>query len=245
MGELLRYDHKRCLRASHPNGRVSNLGKSFMLFSSLALLRVMPERRNYIANSKDPHMSGLLILIVAALWAVIGFALWKRLVRPHIHSSGRLFIATLVLAAIWFVGPVLDEILGARSFARACAEMPEVKFHGPLSIGAGAFFDDQGTPRWTNAEEFAAIKRKGSIWNDLFGDRQEWIELSKWPIPIYQSHSTYFAKSTGTPMVESYYRTSPGGWIRRALQWSIQAPYQCIGSGRFPADEERIVFRTN
>ena len=93
-------------------------------------------------------MSGLLILIVVAVWAAIGFAIWKRLVRPRIQSSGKLIVVTLALAAIWFVGPVLDEILGAKSFEQACTEMPEVKFHGPLAIGPGAFFDEQGTPRW-------------------------------------------------------------------------------------------------
>lgn len=190
-------------------------------------------------------MSGLLILIVAALWAALGFALWKRLIRLHIRSSGKLIVVSMVLATIWFVGPVLDEILGAKSFERACAEMPGLKFHGPLAIGPGEFFDEQGTPRWTNAEEFSAIKRNSKAWYDLFDDRQEWIELSNWPMPIYQSHSIYFAKSTGMPMVESYHRTSPGGWIKRVLQWGIQAPYQCIGSGQFPADEERIVFKTN
>ena len=188
-------------------------------------------------------MSGLLILIVVALWAALGFVLWKWLIRPHIHSSGKLIVVSLVLAAIWFVGPVLDEILGAKSFEQACAEMPEVKFHGPLAIGPGAFFDEQGTPRWTNAEEFSAIKRNSKAWYDLFDVREEVTRVQSWPIPIFQSHSIDFARASGKPIVESYFRISPGGWIKRALAWGTQGPYECPRGGRFPSDQEFLVFK--
>jgi hypothetical protein len=189
-------------------------------------------------------MSGLFMIVVAA-WAVLGFAIWKRLVRPRIQSSGKLVVVTLALAVIWIVGPILDEILGARSFERACNEMPEVKFHGPLAIGPGAFFDEQGRPRWSNEDAFFAIKRNSKAWYDMFGVREEVIRVRSRPIPIFQSHSVDFAKASGDPIGESYFRISPGGWARRSLALGEYGPYQCPRKGRFPGDPEFIVFRAD
>jgi hypothetical protein len=187
-------------------------------------------------------MSALIILVVALVWARIGFVLWRWLIRPRIKSPRALYATTLALAGIWLVGPVLDEILGAREFAQACREIPEVKFHGPVAIGTGSFFDEHGKPRWKNDDEFSAIKRNTKDWYQIFDERQEWTQLRRWPMPIFQSRSIYFVKSTGQSSVDSYYRTSPGGWIKRVTGWGMQAPYQCPRRGVFPVDEARIVY---
>lgn len=190
-------------------------------------------------------MSALIVVVVALVWARIGFVLWRWLIRPRIKSPRALSATTLALAGIWFVGPVLDEILGAREFARACREMPEVKFFGPVAVGPGAFFDDQGKPRWSNEDEFSAIKRNTKDWYGLFDVRMDWTKLQTWPIPIFQSRSTDFVKSSGAPIVVSFYRASPGGWIKRVIAWDMHAPYQCPRKGHFPRDEEFITFREN
>jgi hypothetical protein len=188
-------------------------------------------------------MSALIALAAIVIWAWFGALLWKRLIRPRFKSPVAIAIVTALLACIWLIGPVIDEILGAREFGRACQEMPKVKFHGPVVVGPGAFFDQLGNPRWKNSDEFSAIKRSTKVWDQLFDDRQEWTTLQKWPIPILQSRSVYFQRSTGRVSVESYYRTSPGGWLRRVTGWSVQAPYQCPSKGIFPVDEARIAFQ--
>lgn len=188
-------------------------------------------------------MSALIIVVVVILWAGLGFVLWKVLVQPHIRSRGLLVVTTLILAGIWFIGPILDEILGASEFERVCNEMPEVKFHGPVAIGPGAFFDEGGNPRWKNEDEFFRIRRETKAWDAFFDVRQEWVKLHTWPIPIYEARTTDFVKRTGQPVVDSYYRTSPGGWIKRLLQWGLQGPYQCPSKGRFPPDQEWIAFK--
>lgn len=53
-------------------------------------------------------MSGLIIFVVVALWAGLGFVLWKILVRPRVRSVTALYAATASLALLWFVGPVAD-----------------------------------------------------------------------------------------------------------------------------------------
>ncbi|HEX8011977.1 MAG TPA: hypothetical protein VF814_13740 [Casimicrobiaceae bacterium] len=188
-------------------------------------------------------MSALIILVVVILWAGLGFVLWKSLVRPHVRSRWVLVVTTLALAGIWFIGPILDEILGAREFERACKEMREIKFYGPVPVGPGAFFDEQGNPRWKNVEEFSAIKRNTKAWYDLFDVREESTKLQTWPVPIFESRSTDFVKSSGQLVVESTYRASPGGWIKRATGWGSHAPYQCPSKGYFPKDQEFIVFK--
>ena len=188
-------------------------------------------------------MSGVLILIVVALWAAIGFTLWKRLVRPHIQSSGRLIVATLALATIWFVGPVLDEILGAREFERTCSEIPENKFYGPVALGSGEFFDETGARRWNGIEELLAIIRSSKTWDQLFGNRETTIRLRTWPIPMMQNTSTEFERKTGKPIVAHFYRSSPGGWIKRQLDWGMHAPYQCPSRSYVPNYDGWIVFR--
>ena len=104
-------------------------------------------------------MTALIILAVAILWAGIGFVLWKALVQPHIGSRWVLAITTLALVAVWFVAPVLDEILGAYEFERFCHEMPENKFYGTVAVGPGEFFDESGRPKWNNIEELLSIIR--------------------------------------------------------------------------------------
>ena len=89
-------------------------------------------------------MSALILLVVVAMWAALGFLLWKRLVRPRVRSPVALYVATAGLILRWFVGPVADEILGAREFKRLCDETPEMKFYGPIAIGSGSFFDERG-----------------------------------------------------------------------------------------------------
>ncbi len=103
-------------------------------------------------------MSGLIVLVVVGLWAGFGWWLWKHFIRPRIASQRLRFLAFLALASAWFVLPVADEILGARAFERLCAEIPETKFHGPIAVGPGAFFDENGNRKWKNGDEFARIQ---------------------------------------------------------------------------------------
>ncbi len=61
-------------------------------------------------------MSAIIALIVIFIWAGFGFVIWKCLVDTYIRSTILKTCLTLLLAVVWFVGPVLDEILGAREF---------------------------------------------------------------------------------------------------------------------------------
>jgi hypothetical protein len=109
-------------------------------------------------------MSAIIALIVIFIWAWFGFALWSLLVKPYVQSTILRICLTLLLAVVWFVGPVIDEILGVREFDQLCREMPSVKYYGPVAVGPGVFFDEQGRPKWKNSDEFYAIKRNTDVW---------------------------------------------------------------------------------
>ncbi len=188
-------------------------------------------------------MSAIIALIVIFIWAGFGFVIWKCLVDTYIRSTILKTCLTLLLAVVWFIGPVFDEILGAREFDQLCREMPQKKFHGPVAVGPGVFFDEQGRKKWKNSDEFSAIKRKTDVWwKEIFDSRDEKRVLRKWPMPIIESHWVIFDRATGKISVEYFSIYSKGGWLRRFIGIG---DYQCPSKGRLIRDEETIVFKAN
>ncbi len=185
-------------------------------------------------------MIALCALTAIFLWALFGFALWRLLIQRHVRSTILKVCLTLLFAVVWFIGPVLDEILGAREFDQLCREMPPVKFYGPVAVGPGVFFDEHGRPKWKNSDEFSAIVRKTDGFNKFIGDHDEWRTIRKWPMPIVELHTIYFERTTGKNVLESFARYSKGGWLRRLIGLG---DYQCPHKERYPHDEEWIVFK--
>jgi hypothetical protein len=201
------------------------------------------------ATTKSHHARGaaviaLVLLGVTVLWAVLGFFLWKWLIKPRFRSRAALVAATLVAAVIWFVEPVLDEIIGAQTFKRLCEEMPPIEFYGPVAVGPGVFFAEFGNRKWKSIEELLAIRRDSKEWDDIFDVREENHLLLRWPVPVFESKALDFERNTGRPVVVSAYRASPGGWIKRVTKWGKHAPYVCRNKGTFPPDDSWIVFKT-
>lgn len=200
-------------------------------------------------------MIGLIVITSIAVWIFLGYLLWQKLIRPRIHSWLARAVILLLLAALWLIAPVADEILGAREFEKLCKEMPEIKFHGPVPVGPGAFFDEEGKSKRLDDNRSKVITPEEAIKRKEFIERQsqedkkifhhppsEWRLLRQWPMPIGESYGLYVDRRTGKPVLETYARYSPGGWIKRGLGWGSHAPYQCPRKGYFPRDEEWMVF---
>jgi hypothetical protein len=185
----------------------------------------------------------LVLLGVVVLWAVLGVFLWKWLIRPRFRSRGALVAATLVAAAIWFVGPVLDEILGAQTFKRLCEEMPPIEFYGPIAVGPGVFFDNDGRPRWKSSEDFRLNFWNKEGWTRLFDKREEDQVLLRWPFPVIESRTIIFSNAGQRPIYVWRGRYGSGGWIKRVTGWSRHAPYQCPAKGSAPPSELWIRFK--
>jgi hypothetical protein len=187
-------------------------------------------------------MSALILLGLIGTWIAIGWAIWTLLFQQRIQRrSVRLVLAAAFLVA-WSVAPWLDEMLGAVQFERACAAMPPVKFMGPVSIGAGPFFDEAGRPKWRTRDEFSSIYQSTRAFDKLFEQRDEVALVAHWPIPIEQRRNQYFVRSTGALLIESISLTSRGGWLKRSSGWGTHAPYQCPPKGGFVPREQWIKF---
>lgn len=186
-------------------------------------------------------MSGLILMVAIGLWAVVGRWVWRDFVRRHVPEQ-RARAAGIAFAVAWYVVPVGDEILGAYHFKHLCAEIPPTRYYGPIAVGPGAFFDEQGNPRWKTADEFFAIRRKSNDWDRIWDRRTERTVIARWPMKVIQTRNVYHDKSTGRLVIESYYRGSVGGLLKRFVGGGFTSGYSCYSKGVFPKDEQTIVF---
>jgi hypothetical protein len=187
-------------------------------------------------------MSALILLGVMAIWVALGWLLWKALFQRRVRGkAARNALAAAFLAA-WGIAPWADEILGAMQFDRACAAIQPIKFSGPVSVGAGPFFDEAGRPKWRTGDEFSSIYQRTRAFDQLFEQRDAITQLARWPIPITLRRNQYFVRSTGAQLIEDTSLTSPGGWLKRNSGWGTHAPYQCPAKGGFVPEEQWIKF---
>lgn len=105
------------------------------------------------------------IIVVGSAWFFIGWFIWR---KRWIGNSVVLIVVSLLLIPVWFVGPFMDEILGAPEFEMLCQQLPPVYFSGPVAVGPGKFFDENGKPRWKNDDDFPSV----------FGMKKEWKDMS-------------------------------------------------------------------
>lgn len=186
-------------------------------------------------------MSGVLVLVVVGLWTVIGRWAWKSYLRPRVADGRRRWVG-LAFAFAWLVLPVADEILGAYQFRRLCAEIPPTRYYGPIAVGPGAFFDEEGKRRWKTSDEFARIRLATDEWKQLWNWRTEEVRIARWPIIVFQARRLRIERATGRLVNESYFRGSGGGWISRTIGGGQIGGYQCHSDGAYPNDEDSIRF---
>ncbi len=191
-------------------------------------------------------MSAVVLIAIGAVWLSLGMLIWTRLLRHWIAKPILRWILLMFFLALWMVGPWIDEILGAREFKRLCDEMPPIKFYGPVGVGPGVFFDENGRAKWRDRRDFE--DRRRPFWAEsekLFGHRNEWKQVASFPVPIYDNPDVYFDRTNGSPVLVAPYRASPGGWIKRVTGWGSHAPYVCKQTGRFPGREEWLTFSSH
>lgn len=186
-------------------------------------------------------MVGVVVFLVIGLWAVVGRWAWKNFVRPRVPAS-RVRLAGFAFATAWFVLPVGDEILGAFHFRQLCREIPPTRYYGPIAVGPGAFFDEQGNRRWRSEEEFYAIRRDNEEWKRIWDSASERSTLARWPMEIIQIRNTYLEKASNRVVIESYFRGSGGGWLNEAIRGDFISGYSCRSEGAWPRDQDVIVF---
>ena len=181
------------------------------------------------------------VIVVGSIWFFIGRFIWRKTVKRFIRHRPTLIVVTLLLIPVWFVGPFMDEILGAPKFEQLCQQLPPVTFTGPVDVGPGKFFDENGKPRWENVQDFMVHFKKDR--RELLDSRDSWSLITRWPMPIGEYHYEVVEKKTGRVVVLSRTILSPGGLVRRIFGLSlIFRRYSCTDRG-FPPDEELIRFK--
>lgn len=190
-------------------------------------------------------MIGLVLLLAGAAWLAAGLLVWRLLVAKRIKKPVIRHVFTVAFAAVWLVAPWIDEILGVEKFKQLCSEMPESEYYGPVIVGPGNFFDEQGRRKWKDRDEFVLSVWNKRNWNAIFEVKEEYEVLERWPILIAESRTLTTERGTDRLIYKWRSRYSPGGWIKRGTGWGSHAPYQCPGRGTTPEVDQWIVFNPN
>ncbi len=188
-------------------------------------------------------MSGLLVLIIFGIWCVIGWNVCGSLVVRRVQRPLLRWTLFPIFWVVWFVGPFADAIIGRRIFEAECARLPEVRYFGPVHIGAGAFFDENGTRRWNNDREFWELQEKtGDWWERVFVRQHDETRVLTFPVVIKRTETMMYHMPSNTPMLTYTSLSSSGGWIDRALASVLSSNWECLSPGRWPRTEDTIIF---
>lgn len=187
-------------------------------------------------------MSAVILFVLVSAWLALGYLIWRVTFALAMADSLLRKSLGLALAVVWLVAPWADEWLGAHEFKRLCDEMPEVKFYGPVAVGPGPFYNEDGSPKWQTRQQFHEISH--SLWTQLFSDKEEFEKIRSLPVPIAERRIVRRYQPTGAVVEVFTERLSPGGWIRRATGWGSHAPYQCPWKGYVVReDRDYITFK--
>lgn len=170
-------------------------------------------------------MSALVVLAAVGVWLYLGYLIWRLAVARLIKNGATRAALGVTLAVLWLAAPWVDEWLGAREFKRLCDEMPEVKFYGPVAVGPGPFYNEDGSPKWQTKQQFYEISHP--LWGTLFSDKEQLDKVRSLPVTVFERRIVRRYQPTGQVVEVFIERLSPGGWIKRATGWASHAPYQC------------------
>lgn len=189
-------------------------------------------------------MTALVILALLALWVAVGVLVWRLLLGKRLRSGVARIGGLIAFLAVWTIGPWVDDIWGVRKFDALCRSLPPITFHGPVKVGAGAFYDSDGRPRFAPDDDLSASTGPWSAeFRQLFGWRDETVEVSSTPIPIFETRTTHYDKRNNDPVVEQRLLGSKGGWIRRVTGLASLMPLTCPARGSFPKASNWVEFK--
>lgn len=185
-------------------------------------------------------MIALALLVASIVWGVLGIWLSRTLARRMAGTIVARLALIVVLSAIWVVAPMTDELLGSKKFNEMCSVHQRLEFFGPVSIGSGVLFDENGRPKWSSDRQLQEMPI--AQWNAFFVTSMEQVTLAEYPIPIVDQVTERRSAKTGQLVAVAHYISSPGGWFRRFTGWSKHAPYQCETPVKYPPREKWIKF---
>lgn len=185
-------------------------------------------------------MSGVIVLTVAGVWLLLGQLVWRWLIKSYLIGKPFYSYAKAIFLAIWLIGPVFDEIVGSYQFDKACKEHQGYIFNGPVSVGAGRFYDDTGNPHWKNNEDLEKIPI--AEWWGIFNRSETRSIIRSKIMLIIEVRIVYKHQPSGVEILTVREIISPGGWLRKSSGWGSHSPYTCDMSIYYPPRSNWIKF---
>ena len=146
-------------------------------------------------------MSGLILLFILCAWGAASFFLAKILTTPAKNSNAKTG-ANIILAAIFFIAPLTDEIIGGFQFRRLCSDRTAITF-------------DEKT-----------IKGKTVISKGV-----ESLNINNYMVPIVEKKRLFKDVNSETILISWNEFHAQGGWLSRYLNiLSTTEPYLFDGA---------------
>jgi hypothetical protein len=178
-------------------------------------------------------MFGLIVLALLLIWlfASIGFARWigRRVPQQRIR-----FVLTVLLAPIFFVLPLADEIIGKLQFDRLCEDAREIKIHGTIPMGEELY---SSGGEWRRSDRDIPLHEAQRIDRVTEGlvryDNGKPTVVPGW-IPMLAYETKIFDRRDGRLLASYKFFSTSGGWISRRLEKPLVVRDQC-----FPEDSNQ------
>ena len=150
-------------------------------------------------------MSGLILLFILCVWGAASFFLAKFIAKP-IKNDGIQTGAIITLAALLFVAPVTDDIIGGFQFRALCSESAII----------------------TIDEEKARGK-------SVLGDSKN-IALTSYILPINNRHAIYRDIDTKEVLLSWNEYRAKGGWLSRLIGFPQGSPPYTFNGVCYPKE---------
>lgn len=186
-------------------------------------------------------MIGLLIFVISIGWLIIGLIAWASFGRKAFKSIALRRAVAPVWIALWLFAPVADEILGVRAFNDLCTQLPRLRFYGPVKVGSGVFFGEDGAAKWRDSRDFSSTYATSATWKQLFKVKIEYLPVVGIPTKVLHRHAKVIGPG-GVVILEDESYISLGGWIRSGKLSQLFAEQSCGSLDRWPDESSWIVF---
>lgn len=178
-------------------------------------------------------MTGLLVLAVMLVWAVV--CVWIALRVSRWAKRGWLrAVMFIVLLPAMYVAPLADEIIGNYQFERYCREANQVHIYGTIPVGEELYFPDG---KWRLSAR--ALSRTGQETKRIEDAiktliRYEFSGPKKVPaiIPIREYYTRKFDRQEGRLLAEYRHYATGGGWLSQNFEKPLIVRDQCFPDGR-------------
>lgn len=151
-------------------------------------------------------MSGLILLIVLAIWGFASFSLARLIVKPIASSIVKKGV-NIALVALIFIAPVADDIVGGVQFRSLCGEGAVIKVDENKAKGKTVYLEDVTTEM-----------------------------IDGFIIPIEKQNWSYRDVNNNELLLTWGYYHAQGGWLSRLIGFPQGSPPYTFNGSCYPKE---------